>query len=180
MISANGKILVSVDYDQKLKTNIGGMDILLAKKYSDNRRESNPVMCTVVNGSEKIQAGKRLLVHHNRFVENSPHHLGDNLYSLALNNAIFGWVDELGSVHPLFENILVERIYDKQSPFLPEHLWETSKTKFKVTKSNYGFKEGQIVFCYPYSDYEIVYNYGGKELRVVKVKKEDIVGKLVN
>lgn len=180
MIAANNKILVSVDYDQKLKTNIGGKEIFLAKQYSENRRESNPVMCTVVNGTENIPDGRKLLVHHNRFVENSPHHLGDNFYSLALNNAIFGWVDESGSVHPLFENILVERIYQKSSPFLPEHLRKLHHTKFKVAKSNYGFKEGQFVFCYPYSDYEIVYNYGGKELRVVKVKKEDIVGKLVN
>jgi hypothetical protein len=179
MIAANDKIIVSVDYGQKEKISISGTEILLAKKYNSNRRESHPVLCTVVSGSKKIPDGRKLLVHHNRFAENSPHHLGDNLYSLSQNNNIYGWIDKDGEVNPLFGNILVERIFFDSGKVIPEHLRKIHNTKFKVAKSNYGYKKGKFIYCQPFSDYEIVFVFNGSEKRVVKVHKNDIVGRIV-
>jgi hypothetical protein len=176
---ANDKIVVSVDSHQKEKISINGNDFLLGKEYSNNRRESMPVVCMVIDGNGHIKEGTFLLVHHNRFGENSPHSLGENLYSLAYNSSIFAKLDNDGNAHSLCGNIIVEYIYEESAVPLPAHLKMANQYKYKVASNGFGFKKGQIVFCYEKSDYEIVYVFNGQEKRVVKVKKEDIVGKLV-
>jgi hypothetical protein len=180
MIASNGKLIVEVDFLQKEKTTISGSDFFLAKEFSTNRRESNPVSCKVIEGNENVALGTILLVHHNRFVEYSPHHLGGNLYSIAYNPSIFAWVDEGGNAHQMCENIIVERVYENNSPLIPDHLKKANKHKYKVVNQGYGFKAGQYVFVFPFADYEIVYNWNGVERRVVKVAKDDIVGVLKN
>lgn len=178
--SANEKLIVSVDYSQKESMEISGTKILLAKEYSTNRRESMPVVCTVLTGNEYVVEGIRLLVHHNRFKEDSPHHLGDNLFSLAYNPSIFAWIDKDGGAHQMCGNVIVERIYDNDSPIIPDHLKKYNPHKFKVVSNGCGFMKGQYVFAYEFSDYEIVYMFRGKEYRVIKIYKDDIVGKVIN
>jgi hypothetical protein len=132
MIASNDKLIVEVDYSQKERTTIAGSEILLAKDFSHNRRESNPVLCKVVEGNDNVKSGTNLLVHHNRFVEHSPHHLGDNLYSISYNSSIFAWVDQDGKAHQMCENIIVERIYENNSLLIPDHLKKANKHKYKV------------------------------------------------
>jgi hypothetical protein len=180
MIAANDKIIISVDFDQKENIILGGSDFLLAKQYSKNRRESMPVLCRVENGNRHINEGTILLVHHNRFSENSPHYLGGNLYSLAYNSSVFARVDSEGNVHGLCDNIIVEYVYDNESPLIPQHLKKPHPHKYKVVNNGYGFKAGQYVFAYEKADYEIVYVFNGQEKRVIKLAKNDIVGKIVN
>lgn len=174
-----GKILVEVEYDQKKNVSIGGGTLLLAKEFSENRRESQPVVCRVVDGNNKIKDGTYLLVHHNRFSENSPHHLGGNQYSLPYNESIFAKLDEEGNAHSLCDNIIVNQVFDNNSELIPGHLKKPHKTKYNVIGNGYGFKKGQTVFAYPFSNYEIVYIFKGVEHRVIKLKKSDIVGKLL-
>lgn len=170
---------MSVDFSQKEKISIEGNDFLLAKQYSNNRRESNPVVCKVVDGNGHLKDGTFLLVHHNRFTENSPHYLGDNLYSLAYNSAVFAKLDSNGDAHSICDNIIVEHVYENSSIPLPAHLIKPNPFKYKVVSNGFGFKKGQMIFCYEKSDYEIVYVFNGQEKRVVKVAKADIVGKIV-
>lgn len=177
MISANNKILVQVDYNQKQSAEIGGVSISLGKEYSTNRRESNPVVCKVVEGNLDIKAGVYLLVHHNRFVETSPHHLGDNFYSLAYNTAIFARLDENGNPIGLCDNIFVEYIRDDYD-LIPPQLQTVDKFKYKVLSDGFGYKKDDVIFCYEFSNYEVVYVWEGIEKRVVKVAKKDIVGKI--
>lgn len=179
MESRNDKIIVEVDFSQKREAVIGGTNMLLAKQFSNNRRESNPVVCKVVSSKSNVLRGTLLLAHHGRFTENSPHHLGDNQYSLALNRSVFGRINEDGIVRQMCGNIIVERVYDYGNELMPEHLRKQNKHKFKVLQNGYGYKKGQYIFCYEFSDYEIVYVFRGKETRVIKVYKDDIVGKLV-
>ena len=180
MIPANDKIIVSVDYSQKESTEIFGSTILLAKEFSENRRESMPVMCTTMFPHQTIPCGTHLLVHHNRFDIHSPHHLGGNQYSLAINDAIFASVDEDGNAHQMGGNIIVEYFFDNKSELLPDHLKKPNKYKYKVVNNGYGFKKGQYIFCYEFSNYEIIYNFKGIERRIIKVKQSDIVGKITN
>ena len=180
MISSNFKIIVSVELDQKEAVEIAGAKFYMGKEFSQNRRESMPVLCKVESGNEHVQKGTMLLVHHNRFADNSPHHLGDNLYSLPYNQSIFASVDEKGKAHQLCGNIIVERVYDNNSELLPDHLRKPNPNKYKVVSSEDGFIEGQFVFAYPFADYEIIYNFGGEEKRVVKIIKDDIVGVFEN
>jgi hypothetical protein len=174
MIASNKKVVVSVDFSQKKSSG----EILLAKNYSHNRRESNPVLCIVENGNMYLPKGTLLLVHHNRFVENSPHHLGGNLYSLAYNSSIFAKIDSKGKVHGLCGNVLVEYIYDNNE-LTPEHLKKPNEHKYKVISNGFGYKKGEIVFAFPFADYEIVYVFNGNEQRVVKIVQNDIIGKII-
>lgn len=178
MISANNKIRVSVDLSQKTSINIEGINILLAKDYSNNRRESNPVACLVIEGNKHVPRGTYLLVHHNRFVTGSPHHLEKNEYSLAYNTSIFAKVNKDGSATSLCDNILVEYVYGKENELIPEHLRKPNKYMYKVLKTGFGFKKGQLIFAYEFANYEIVYIWKGVEHRVVKIVKSDIVGKI--
>lgn len=180
MKSANEKIIVSVEYGQKRYANVGGVDMELAKQYNPNKRESNPIVCCVVSGNERIKEGEFILVHHNRFSENSPHHLGDNMYSIADNKSIYARLNKDGTPIQMNGNIIVERLIEHDNPLIPEHLRKVNKNKFKVVQKGYGYNAGQYIFCHTYSDYEIVYVFAGKEHRVVKVYKDDILGKLVN
>ena len=180
MISANNKIIVSVNFEQKNKVSMGSSEMLLAKHYSHNRRESMPVICQVVDGNDKCPRGTFLLVHHNRFSENSPHSLGENLYSLAYNESIFARLDEDGNAHGLCGNIIVDYVYPESAILLPAHLKKPHKFKYKVLSGGFGYKKGQTIFAYDFADYEIVYVFNGEEKRVVKLKSSDIVGKMIN
>lgn len=178
MTPANSKIIVSVDFSQKERISLAGSDFLLAKQYNNNRRESMPVVCRVETGNEHLKNGTFLLVHHNRFSENSVHHLQDNLYSLAYNSSIFAKLDKKGNAHSLCGNIIVQYIYDDKNILLPAHLRKPNKYKYQVLNTGFGFRKGQFVFAHKFSDYEIVYVFNGEEKRVVKLVKTDIVGKL--
>lgn len=158
---------------------MAGGNLLLAKDYSNNRRESEPVLCKVVEGNMVIPNGILLLVHHNRFSPNSPHYLGDNQYSLAYNDSIFASVGRNGEAIGLCDNIIVTQIFDNDSPLIPQHLKKPNKFKYKVVNNGFGFTKGDIVFAYEFSNYEIVYIFEGVEYRVIKIKKSDIVGSII-
>ena len=168
--AANDKIIVSVEFSQKEKISINNTEVLLAKQYSHNRRESHPVMCKVVNGNGHFKEGELLLVHHNRFSEHSPHHLGDNLYSLAYNESIFAKLDKYGDAKSVCGNVIVKYIYPESEIPLPAHLMIPHPHKYMVASNGFGYKKGQIVFAYDKSDYEIVHVFDGAERREVKVK----------
>lgn len=152
--------------------------MLLAKQYSNNRRESEPVVCKVINGNGHLADGAFILVHHNRFSENSPHHLENNLYSLAFNESIFAKLDKNGEAKSVCGNIIVDYVYDDKDSMLPAHLRLPNKFKYVVKNSGYGYKKGQFIFAYEKADYEIVYVFNGEEKRVIKIKQSDIVGKM--
>lgn len=179
MIPANNKIIVSVDFRQKERISVLGNDLMLGKHYSNNRRESMPVVCKVENGGGHIKDGTFLVVHHNRFTENSPHHLAENIYSLAYNSSIFVKLDSTGKAKSICDNIIVEYIYEDSIVPVPAHLRKPNPYKYIVSSNGFGFKKGQIVFAYEFANYEIVYVFAGVEHKVVKIAKNDIVGKLV-
>lgn len=179
MIAANNKIIVSVDYSQKGKVSIGDSSILLAKEFSTNRRESEPVLCEVEQGNMVVPKGTILLVHHNRFSPNSPHYLGGNKYSLAYNDSIFASVSASGKATGLCDNIIVTQFIDNDFELIPDQLKKPNKFKYRVVNNGFGFKKGDIVFAYEFANYEIVYVFEGVEHRVIKIKKADIVGRIV-
>jgi hypothetical protein len=179
MIPVENKILVSVDVNQKAKINANGSELFISKEFSNNRRESNPIICKVEHGNKKVLRETFLLVHHNRFVEGSPHHVEDNIYSLAWNESIFAKLDENGEAHSVCDNIIVDYVFD-ENELVPEQLKKPNKNKYKVRQRGFGFKENQIVFAYPFANYEIIYVWKGVEKRVLKLKKSDIVAKIKN
>jgi hypothetical protein len=179
MIGANDKILVSVDTRQKERISLNGSYFYTSKEFNNNLRESNPVLCIVVDGNRHISCGTPLLVHHSRFVENSPHHVEDNIYSLEWNESIFAKLDENGEANSVCDNIIVDYVLEEKT-LLPEQQKKPHKHKYRVKEKGFGFNKGQYVFAYDLANYEIVYVWKGIEKRVVKLLKRDIVAKSVN
>lgn len=178
MTPSNNKIIVKVNHSQKSNVTVAGSDFLLAKDYNHNRRESMPVLCEVVEGNKNLSFGTILLVHHNRFSSNSPHHLESNLYSLAFNPSIFARIDKEGNPIGLCNNIIVNRVYENDNDFIPQHLKKYDKHKNIVASNGFGFKKGQVIFTFDLAAYEIIYVWQGQEKRVWKVTKNDVVGKI--
>jgi hypothetical protein len=174
MKSVNNFIVVSVDQDQKAKALLGNHEILLAKKYNTNRREQNPVLCKVVQGNKKVREGTWLLVHHNRFAEHSPHEIGGGLYSIPYNQSVFAKVDKNGEAHSVNGNIICEREKVSHGNILTTE--KIHNDRFTILNDGCGYRKGQMVFTYQFSEYEIIYIWQGIEHRVIKIFHEDIVG----
>lgn len=175
-----GKILVKVNHAQKETALIHGVPFSMPLKYMSNHREKNPVVCEVVEGNKELQAGTFLLVHHNRFVEFSPHHAGEDYYSLPYNENIFCIIDLEGEPKPIGGNIICERVRKEKYAGLdiPPSLVKPYFDRVIVKTDGYGFKQGDEVFNIPYADYEIIYNWNGVEKRAIKIYYKDIVGVL--
>jgi len=179
MKAANDKIIVRVNGSQKHNIEVGGINFLLAKQYTNNRREQNPVLCEVVTGNSIIKSGEFLLVHHNRFAEHSPYELGDNMYALPYDRSLFARIDDEGIPHSMCGNIIAKRVEKTSMIELAASYKKNYNDRVIVLNNGYGYKKGDEIFTYPFSDYEIVYVWKGEEKRVVKVFVEDICGKLV-
>lgn len=179
MRAVNEKIIVKVEANQKHSIDFGGSSFLLAKQYTNNRREMNPVVCEVIQGNNRVKAGTFLLVHHNRFAEYSPYELGNGLYAIPYDRSLFARIDDKGEAHSLCKNIIAQRVEKKTSLELAASYRKNYNDRVVVLNDGYGYKKGDEIFTFPFSDYEIVYVWKGVEKRVIKVFSEDICGKLV-
>lgn len=178
MKSKNDKIVVKVDASQKSSIELGGVQFLLAKQYSNNRREMNPVVCEVITGNSRIKAATFLLVHHNRFAEHSPYELENGLYAIPYDRSLFAKIDEQGEPHSLCGNIIAKRV-EKASAFEVAASYKKNyNDRVIVLNNGYGYKKGDEIFTFQFADYEIVYVWKGEEKRVVKVYQSDICGKI--
>jgi hypothetical protein len=175
------RIIVRVNEDQKDSLVAGGNHYSVAIKYATNHREKNPVLCEVVEGYGMIDKGTVLICHHNHFGTDSPYYYEDDLYSIPFNKNIFCVLDERGLPAPVCGN-LVGRTLGKHLPgdfsFAPSHKKQDCIDRVQIAIGAFGFSEGQVAFTYPYSPYEVVYNYNGEERRFFKIHKEDIVARM--
>lgn len=178
MKAKNDKIVVRVDSGQKNNVQMGGVEFLLAKQYNNNRREQNPVVCEVVQGNRRIKPGTFLLVHHNRFSEYSPYELENGLYAIPYDRSLFARIDENGNPHSLCKNIIAKRVEKTGVVQTAASYRKNYNDRVVVLNDGYGYKSGDEIFTFPFSDYEIVYVWKGEERRVVKVYVEDICGKI--
>lgn len=169
-------IILRVNPDQKERAMVGDVELMVATKYRTNHREKHPVVGIVEVGTEKVPRGTALIVHHNLFYgEVSVFSMGDGLFSIPLNKNIFMRIDENGDPHSMFGNIICERIWQTSDLEIPDVYKKEYIDRAKVISDGYGYKKGQTVFHVPYGNYEIVYNWGNIERRIIKLEKEDIV-----
>lgn len=167
-----GRIIVSVNPNQKATSE----HFLLAKEYNGNYRDRSPVVAEVIVGNKNAKRGTLLLCHHNLFYSaTSPYRIEGDLYSIPFNENIYAWLDEDGVPHPLNGNIIAERVkIEKAFEMTPEYQ-KNYINRVTVLSDGLGFKAGQQVFTWPYSDHEIIYMWKGHEKRVIKINIEDIV-----
>lgn len=177
MLSVNNRIIVRVNVEQKDRMKIGDIWVQSALLYNTNYREKSPVIAEVVSGNEKVSQGTFICCHHNHFYDPSPYFLQDDLYSIPFNKTIFGYFKEDGSLVPICGNVFGERIAIPSDIPLPPEMVQTYKNKVLVTNGNgTKYKKGEIIFTRPSAPYDIVYNWGGKEIVVTKVSEDMIVG----
>lgn len=165
--------------------------IWIGKKYNPNGRESNPVLCKVLNINSKkfpyLQAGDTILVHHNYFEkpDTSRRCIEKNAgtqiatFTIPVDQLIYAKIGADGDVHPVCDNVIAERVKKPSQsdiiimPFEKEE--ETRVVVKKVAPEVDEVAEGDEVFILKYGDMPISYNWGGREREVIKVWREDII-----
>jgi hypothetical protein len=168
-------IILKVDPQQKERAMLGDAEIMIGVKYKTNHRDKHPVIGVVEAGNEFIPAGMVLVVHHNfLYGDTSVFSMGDGLFSIPTNQNIFMRIDEDGEPHSMFGNIICEWLEEYSPIEKPREYTKKYHDRARVLRSGFGYKKGQIVFTVPYAPYEIIYNFGKKEHRVLKIYKDDI------
>jgi hypothetical protein len=170
----NNRIYVEVNMEQKEFHN----GFRTAKDFQGNYRERQPVMCKVIQGNHLVKKGLILLVHHNLFYEDSPYRLAGNMFAINTNENIFARVDLTGGAHSMFGNIIAERVpIDYDTSFeVPDRYKEDYVDRVRVISDGCGFVVGQMLLILHKADYQIVYNWEGVERKVIRIKKNEIVG----
>lgn len=177
MNPVNGKIIVKCDNEQKSSIRIGDVEFKTAMGYETNYREKSPVICEVVDGNEFVKEGQVLLVHHNTFYLPSPYHLGDDLFSIPFAKTLFAIINTDGSLAPICENILCDRVNIPSILPVPPELQEKYIDRVKVIDGGWtNYKPNDLLFTRPHSYYEIVYHLNGEEKRIHKCHSEMICG----
>lgn len=175
MKALKSRILVRVDMSQK---DMSG-DFFTAKEFNTNHRDRHPVLCESLQDNGVLKKGDLLLVHHNFFYEGSPYQMSGDVFSLILNRQIFARLDKDGYAHSVCGNLMAERIPIPSTLELPPDYQKYYNDRVRIISAAEGYHKGQTLLCYPFADYEIIYNWKGEERRVIKVWKEDVCGRLL-
>ena len=189
------KIIVKAFLEQKeshqIKCDDGRViNLYIGRKYAENNREANPTVCEVLSVPDditEVKVGDTLIVHHN-LIGNKASYIeqkdGNVTLTICADYTIYAKILQNGTLQPVFGNIIADRIH-KPSPFISSQLIapfeETEENLFKVlsvSEKEEDIKVGDTILCYKYSDYEMVYNFGGEERRAIRIVKNDVLGKV--
>lgn len=177
MNPTNNRIIVRVNLLQKSEMVIGGVLLKTASSFDTNYREKSPVIAEVVDGNGILKRGDIIVCHHNHFYSPSPYFMQDDLYSIPFNKTIFAKVSKDGKLSAMCENVLGDRVEIKTDLDLPPEFKKTYIDRLLVTDKGWTtFKNGTTVICRPNAPYDIVYNWGGVEIRKTKLDSDMICG----
>lgn len=181
MKSANQKILVRVNLDQKNFMQIGESLVKMAQDFATNYREKSPVLGVFAESNKLFTEGQVAIFHHNHFYRPSPYHLYDDLYSVPMNKTIFGVLNSDGEFVPVMGNMTCERIAVETSLPLPPDQVEYHNSQYKILDPGWTtYKKGDVVLTRPSSGYEIVYHLDNIERKVIKVDQDMVCGIVKN
>lgn len=177
--------------------------LYIGRNYAVNKREANPCVCEVIDCNAPqyphINAGDILVVHHNMLVKESPYLIDidgtEAIFSFPVmqkevdnqtkevtevpNRQLFAKLVD-GELYPICNNLICERIKMPSrssiiiDPDPPEY--EDRVMVLKVSPEIYGINPGDVVLKHKLGDYDIVYNWNGREARATKVYAEDVYG----
>jgi hypothetical protein len=192
-MKARRKFLIVKSWDEQkeshqIKCDDGRVvNLYIGRRYSENSREQNPVVCEVLSKGadcDEIEVGDLLIVHHNVLTNEACIIERDTeqqftIFSIYCDNTIYAKINPDGSLIPVNGNYIAERISKPPvSNFIIAPFEETVETQFiiKAVPKNPDVKVGDKVICYKYSDYEMVYHFNNEEKRAVRIWKEDMLG----
>lgn len=187
--STNNKIIVSCDLYQKDKIIIDGIEFRMANNYESNYRLKSPVICTVEEGNELIQAGDILVCHHNLFYQPSPYFIYNKKYestnrvvfidyfSVPFSKVLFAKILQDGELLPICGNIIGDKIPKKYDLPVAPDAREMYNDRMVVTNGGYTkFNKGDIIFARPSSCYDIVYHFNSEQKVSTKISEDMICG----
>jgi len=163
------------------------IELYLGRKYGENSREINPVVCEVTHKAddvEQVDIGDLLIVHHNTLTnEASVIEKNYNEQSVVMpilaDNMLYAKIDrETGKLTPLYGNFIAERIDVVRKSIIISDEGKKEEVKFKILATPSDCDDVAVndtVICYKLSDYEMVYNFNGSEKRAIRIWKEDIL-----
>lgn len=198
MRALRGKVIVKSFENQKeaiVITGEGGkkIELWVGKKFVENHREKNPVICQVVDNNSEyhyIKEGDYLIVHHNYLsewqtnpfcMEYNPQ-TGEGLYSFPASSSIFCKLLEDGSAVPVCNNMLVERLKNPVKSsliYIPETVKQEHNDRVRVISVAPEVDNsliGNTILMHQYSDYEICYTWNKKDYSVIKVLADELIG----
>lgn len=177
MKPVNNKIIVRVNINQKDEMLVGGILLKTALSFDSNYREKSPVIAEVVEGNRFLKKGDIIVCHHNHFYAPSPYLLEGDLYSIPFNKTIFAKINKDGKLSALCGNILGDRVVIKNDLLVPPEFQKKYIDRILVTDRGWTtYKNGSTIFCRPNAPYDIVYNFGGVEMRKTKVDSDMVCG----
>jgi hypothetical protein len=174
MLVKEGHILVQVQPDQKEKTIVEGSELHTGRRYSENFREKNAVLCEVIQGLGEIKAGMWLVTNYHYFDEASPFALTDNTYAIPLDDEIYAIINSVGAPRPFGNNIFVELIPKKSIISIPDELKSYYEDRGIVKKGN--VPHGSFILFLYKSNLKMHYFWEGVERTFIKVHKDEIFG----
>lgn len=181
MKSANKKILVKVNMEQKDFMEIGGVTVKCAYEFDVNYRRRSPVVGQFAESNEYFKCGELAIFHHNHFYPPSPYFLQDDLFSVPLTKAIFGVLDSYGELNPVMGNLTVKTIPIPTPLPVPPEEQKHYINRYEIVNPGWtAFKKGDIVFTRPNAGYPICFTWNGEERVIYKIPDDQICGILKN
>lgn len=198
MKTLRGKLLVKAYLNQKEAIVITGekgnrIELWVGKKFVENYRQRNPVICECVSNNSEfdyIKEGDKLIVHHNLLSEPSHNprciewnkQTGEALFMIPANENIFCKINDDGTVEPICNNLIAERV-DKEIKTTLIVIPDSAKKKHDdrvrvvaVAPEVDHTKAGQTILIENKADYEICYTYNKKEHSIIRVWGEYVIG----
>jgi hypothetical protein len=193
-MKAKRKQLIVKSYNEQKETHvIDGVDgekiqIYIGRKYGENSREINPVVCEILSVGEDIssvEVGDLLIVHHNVLTNEGQiikidYNTQSTILAIHFDGTVYAKIDkETGGLTPLNGNLIGKRIAKEYNSILHIPFEETLDTTFDIISSPEDFQDvqpGDRVLCYKYSDYEMVYHFKNQEKKAIRIWKDDVIG----
>ena len=163
------------------------IELYLGRKYGENSREINPVVCEVTHKAddvEQVDIGDLLIVHHNTLTNEANVIKKDYseqsvIMPILADNMLYAKINKItGELTPLYGNFIAERIDVVKKSVIIYDEGKKEEVKFKILATPSDCDDvaiGDNIICYKLSDYEMVYNFNGSEKRAIRIWKEDIL-----
>ena len=193
-MKARRKMLVVKSYKEQKEThevhleNGETLRLYIGRKYGENNREINPVVCEVLNVGKdvtNIEVGDMLILHHNcldneaLLIERDREQMYD-IVAVYWDATVYAKINkDTGELTPLNGNCIAKRIPKKIESTMFQPFEMTEDYEFEIVSAPSDFpevKKGDRVLCYKYSDYEMVYHFKNEEKRAIRLSKEDVLG----
>ena len=193
-MKARKKMLVVKSYKEQKEThevhleNGETLRLYIGRKYGENNREINPVVCEVLNVGKdvtNIEVGDMLILHHNcldneaLLIERDREQMYD-IVAVYWDATVYAKINkDTGELTPLNGNCIAKRIPKKIESTMFQPFEMTEDYEFEIVSAPSDFpevKKGDRVLCYKYSDYEMVYHFKNEEKRAIRLSKEDVLG----